>query len=131
VVVRVFKDRLKYVFSFHVEVGKTHIAPIIARAVFDAIPLDELVCVLVPPKSEIQCRDLGTDTHVVTSAETQHFKRFILSNLGGFTTTDIEDGTDVVEASLHIRARAFEEPEKAYNSVERVLAARIFARICP
>jgi hypothetical protein len=41
-------------------------------------------------------------------------------DLGGFASADIENGSDVVKASLHVRASAFEEPEKAYGVVERV-----------
>jgi hypothetical protein len=55
-------DSLERVLSMHVEERQAHIAPVIVRIAFDSIPFDEVVRILVPPKPEIQRRNLGTNT---------------------------------------------------------------------
>jgi hypothetical protein len=51
-------------------------------------------------------------------------------DLDGFAGADVENGSDVIKASLHVRASAFEEPEKAYGVVERVPVC-VCARVDP
>jgi hypothetical protein len=51
-------------------------------------------------------------------------------HLDGFAGADVEDGSDVIEASLHVRASTPVKPEKANGVVERVTVC-ICVRVDP
>ncbi|CAH0055886.1 unnamed protein product [Clonostachys solani] len=94
------------------------------------IPFDEIVCILVPPKAEIQRRNIGANTQIIAPAEAKQIEGMSEGGFDCFAGADIEDGSDIVKASLHIRASALEKPEKAHDVVERV-PVRVRARVGP
>ncbi|CAG9984585.1 unnamed protein product, partial [Clonostachys byssicola] len=73
---------------------------------------------------------MGANTQIVAPAEAKQIEGMIEGDFDCFASANIKDGSDIVKASLHIRASALEKPEKAHDVVERV-PVRVRARVGP